>query len=48
VEMQKQIDEMNHAIIIAEKSIYADKPDMKFVYAVPETERTAFLIILYL
>lgn len=30
--MQKQIDNMNNEIIIAEKSIDADKPDMKYVY----------------
>lgn len=29
-EMQKQIDEINNYIIIAEKSINADKPDMRF------------------
>lgn len=42
-EMQAQIDEMNHAIIIAEKSIYADKPDMKFVPGGPRNRTTRFL-----
>jgi ABC-2 type transport system permease protein len=30
-EMQKQIDAINNAIIVADKSIEADKPDMKYV-----------------
>lgn len=41
--VQKQIDEMNHAIIIAEKSIYADKPDMKFVYEGSRNRTVRFL-----
>ena len=41
--MQKQIDEMNKAIIIAEKSIYADKPDMKFVSNSTRNKTVSFL-----
>lgn len=29
--IQKQIDALNNGLIVAEKSIYADKPDMKYV-----------------
>jgi ABC-2 type transport system permease protein len=41
--MQEQIDQMNHAIIIAEKSINADKPDMKFVYSGSRNRTVRFL-----
>lgn len=41
--MQDQIDQMNHAIIIAEKSIAVDKPDMKFVYDGSRNRTVRFL-----
>jgi len=41
--MQAQIDEMNNAIIIAEKSINADKPDMKYVQNGPRNRSVRFL-----
>jgi ABC-2 type transport system permease protein len=41
--MQAQIDEMNNNIIIAEKSIDSDKPDMKFVSDGPRNRTVRFL-----
>ena len=41
--IQEQIDQMNQAIIIAEKSINADKPDMKFVYDGSRNRTVRFL-----
>jgi ABC-2 type transport system permease protein len=41
--IQKQIDNMNNEIIIAEKSIDADKPDMKYVYNGSRNRTVRFL-----
>jgi ABC-2 type transport system permease protein len=41
--MQAQIDDLNNTILIAQKSLDADKPDMKYVYDGARIKTTQFL-----